>query len=562
MTDLKERLDRALTAFAPTGDALERTMDLVQRRRGRRRLRGRSISALVVVLALLAILIPVLGGNGRNSQQAVTEPPVSGLAIVAARHDGAILLLSGRGTVLRTLVAPGTAVTGWGEPVSLSVSEAENAVYIGYEKLSPTHYAARIERVSLNGGALVFVANGAKPAVSPDGTQLAYVQESSGRCRASGPCPPSDLNLPLIVRNLVSGSEHQLPVSHSPGVSGLSWSADDVHLAVSDGNGFWVVDTSTTATATSQVAIFPPANATPPYWSDAAYRGSSGAIGVVAFCPETVGCDQGTEVLTIDPATMQATALAHLPFGTGSLTFDSSGQTFAYVGLAPGTAVPSPLQLKPCAAAVLCMATPGSRTLIPVDTLLIWHNGTTTDLGTRYVSVALSGTGPSTPVHQTQRVLFTRVAPDGSRVTARTVSMASTSCIAAADGCGGPVAGSTAGVEFDYTVSGLHYRDVVADNDPRILDPQAGIMAPLFGTDDPNQPRTDARLIILHVRAPVAEVRLARSGPGGAVPRGDQMAPVDGWVAIPIHNTVNLARPQALDAKGKVIGTSLPFPCC
>ena len=140
--------------------------------------------------------------------------------------------------------------------------------------------------------------------------------------------------------------------------------------------------------------------------------------------------------------------------------------------------------------------------------------------------------------------------------------MASTSCIAAADGCGGPVAGSTAGVEFDYTVSGLHYRDVIADNDPRILDPQAGIMAPLFGTDDPNQPRTDARLIILHVRAPVAEVRLARSGPGGAVPRGDQMAPVDGWVAIPIHNTVNLARPQALDAKGKVIGTSLPFPCC
>jgi hypothetical protein len=40
------------------------------------------------------------------------------------------------------------------------------------------------------------------------------------------------------------------------------------------------------------------------------------------------------------------------------------------------------------------------------------------------------------------------------------------------------------------------------------------------------------------------------------------MAPVDGWVAIPVHNTVNLGRPEAFDAKGKPLGTALPFPCC
>jgi hypothetical protein len=295
--------------------------------------------------------------------------------------------------VLRTLIAPGTGIAKWGEPVSISVSEAEDAVYIGYEILTSTRYSARIERVSLEGGSPVFVADGVEPAVSPDGTELAYIQESSGRCQALAPCPPVDVNLPVIVRNLTTGSEHRLPASHSPGVSGLSWSDDDVHLAISDGNGFWVEDTSATAAATSEVSIFPPANSNPSYWSDAVYRGSSGSIGAVAFCPETVSCDQTTEVLSIDPTTQQATLLAHLNFGTRSLSFDSTGQTFAYIGLAPGTALPSPLLMKSCAAAVICIGTIGSKHLTPVDTLLLWHDGTTTKLGSGYVSVALSGTG-------------------------------------------------------------------------------------------------------------------------------------------------------------------------
>ena len=565
MTDLKRRLDQVLTDFEPTGDAWERTIALARRRQRARRIRGRSISALVVVAAMLAVLLPIVVGNHKSTRQAVAAFPVTGLAIVAARHDGAVLLLSTGGKVIRTLVAAGTGVAKWGEPVSMSVSEADNAVYIGYEILTATRYSARIERVSLDGGAPVFVADGAKPAVSPDGTELAYVRESSGRCQASRVCPPVDVNEPLVVRNLVSGSEHELPASHSPGVSGLSWSDDDVHLAVSDGNGFWAVDTSSTGPAASQVAIFPPANSIPPYWSDAQYRGSSGSIGVLAFCPETVGCDQTTDVLNVDPFTEQATLLAHLDFGAGSLTFDSSGQTFAYVGLTPGTAVPSPLQLKPCAAAELCMSSARSWRLIAVDTLLMWHNGTTTKLGSGYISVALSGTGTSTPpaIHKARQVLFTHVAPDGSRVTAKAVSIVSPNCTTTVTyDCSAQGTGHTPGVEFDFTVNGRQYREVVADNDERILDPGAGIMAPLFGTIEANDLHSDARLIILHVRAPVAEVRLAPSGPGGAAPLGDRMAPVDGWVAIPIHNFTNLARPEAFDAKGKLLGSSLPFPCC
>lgn len=396
MTDLKQQLDRALITFEPSSRALEQTMDRVQRRRRRHRVRGQSVSALVVVVALLGVFVLVFNGNGGKPRRVPSASPVSGMAIVAAKIDGAVQLVSPDGTVLRTLLPPGTGIARWGEPVSLSVSETEDAVYVGYEILSATRYAGRIERVSLEGGRPVFVAGGVSPAVSPDGTELAYVRETAGTCQASRVCPPSDLHPPVIVRDLTTGSEHRLPISGA-GVSGLSWSDDDVHLAVSDGNGFWVVDTSPAAANQTPVAIFPPTNSTPPYWSDAAYRGSSGSIGAVAFCPETVGCDQRTQVLSIDPATQQATLLAQLDFGTSSLTFDSSGQTFAYIGLAPGTALPSPLTLQSCAAGVLCIRTPGSKHLIRVDTLLIWRDGATTTLGRGYVSVALSGTGVGGP---------------------------------------------------------------------------------------------------------------------------------------------------------------------
>jgi len=182
MTELKEQLDRALTTYEPSGHAFERTMDLVQRRRRRHRVQGQSLSALVVALAVLGVFVLVFQGNGRNSQRVTPGSPVSGMAIVAARHDGSIQLLSADGEVVRTLLAPSSEVHTWGEPVTLSVSQAEDSVYIGYEALSSTGYSARIERVSLEGGSPVFVANGTNPAVSPSYNQnlwIAHLIESA-----------------------------------------------------------------------------------------------------------------------------------------------------------------------------------------------------------------------------------------------------------------------------------------------------------------------------------------------------------------------------------------------
>jgi len=174
---------------------------------------------------------------------------------------------------------------------------------------------------------------------------------------------------------------------------------------------------------------------------------------------------------------------------------------------------------------------------------------------------AASGSTSSRPA--ASRLLFTHRSPDGSSVIARTESIVSSSTCTTMVGSGASYCGShpkfVGVIVFIYTVDNQHYRTLIFDGDPRITEP--GIMNPLFGSDLSRSNHL-ADLIILHVRSAVAEVRLAPSGPRGASPLGDRMVPVNGWAAFPIHNFTNLHDPTALNSKGKVLGTSLPFPCC
>jgi hypothetical protein len=158
------------------------------------------------------------------------------------------------------------------------------------------------------------------------------------------------------------------------------------------------------------------------------------------------------------------------------------------------------------------------------------------------------------------------VSPDGSRVVARTTFIAMKKCVIGAPaptGSCAPRAGRVQATAFDFTVDRHTYRWVVLAGDSRLS--EAGLMNPIF--PDRTQvvgkaANNETNLIILHVRPPVTEVRLPRSGRGGASPRGDHMAPIDGWVVFPIHNFKNLGNPVAFNSSGKAIGTSVPFPCC
>jgi hypothetical protein len=123
---------------------------------------------------------------------------------------------------------------------------------------------------------------------------------------------------------------------------------------------------------------------------DAEYRGTTNTLGVVAFCPETVGCNQSTAALSVDAVTQQASTLAQLSFGTRSLSFDSSGNSFACIGLPRGTPLPIPLRIfdgSKCHGATECVGS-SPASLIPVDTLLVWRNGQSMKLGTGLLTAA------------------------------------------------------------------------------------------------------------------------------------------------------------------------------
>lgn len=115
-----------------------------------------------------------------------------------------------------------------------------------------------IESVPIGGGSPTVIGQGVLPAISPDGSKLAFAVEPS----FTRGCVPSTPDLAplykLVVRKVSSGTVRVLPLPPqvqkgalpSP-ISHLSWAADSTRLAVStsavqdnEGWNLWIVDTS------------------------------------------------------------------------------------------------------------------------------------------------------------------------------------------------------------------------------------------------------------------------------------------------------------------------------
>jgi hypothetical protein len=205
------------------------------------RLLSRLPGRMLVVPAALALLAACSGSAGgpagptaspagtasaSAAASAKASPP-----IVAVTAAGALEVLNSATGTAETQLVPGGVI---GDEVSVSASDT---VYFAVRR----GCAGEIESVPLAGGTPVPVAAGQLPALSPDGTKLAFASEptlADGNCVPVGGDPVPLFK--LVVRTLATGAQVTYPMVPAGSDSGLpapishlSWAPDGQHLAVS-----------------------------------------------------------------------------------------------------------------------------------------------------------------------------------------------------------------------------------------------------------------------------------------------------------------------------------------
>jgi hypothetical protein len=166
---------------------------------------------------------------------------------VAVTAGGALVTLSpSTGLVEQTLVPSGVQ----GDEVSVSPS---GTVFFAVQN----GCTSTIEETAASGGSVAVVATGSVPAVSPDGTKLAYASQPT----LTAGCVPNSSDMTELyhvdIRTLSSGATVSLQVAAADNsglpypILHLSWAADSEHLAVSlaqvednEGMGITLVDTA------------------------------------------------------------------------------------------------------------------------------------------------------------------------------------------------------------------------------------------------------------------------------------------------------------------------------
>ncbi|HEY7948430.1 MAG TPA: YncE family protein [Acidimicrobiales bacterium] len=459
--------------------------------------------ALATVVVITGGALAVAYGPRSSDNGPGTRAPALGGSLSSS---GATAYLTSGPSIIPVDLATGTATS----PISLPgrVTEAvaitpdgRTAYVTTYESSSP--YAAAVVPIDVASGTVdspISVPIGiAGIAITPDG-RTAYVTTGA----------PGEI-IPIDLADESIGS----PIS-VPGIRpGIAITPDGLTALTTVGPNTVVPVDLATRTVGTPISL--------PVGASAVAVAPDGST-AYAIGPTSTG----SAVVPIDLARNAAGPPIPVPAGADGIAVTPDGHT-AYVTTTsvPGEMVPIDLANRTVGGPVAVPANSGGLAIAPA-------------------------------VHHVQGVLFTHTSPDGSSVTARTVTCATP--IQGPFSCGTGTAGAAA-TEFDYSVDHHRYSTVVLASDPRLTEsPQAG-MIPLFGSALGSPPPA-ADLIILSVRAPAVVVRLAPSGPGGAAPKGDAMTAVDGWVVFPIHNFNNLARPEAFDDVGKSLGQTVPFPCC
>jgi hypothetical protein len=228
--------------------------------------RSLRLARLAVSGAPLLALLAACGGGASaqnppapvtkqaSSPPAVVSSPSSAPhggrpGVVAVTTSGSLVKLDpNSGAIVTTLVSGGVL----GDEISVS-PDGSTVYYAAGKGCHP-----QMKSISTAGGAPVSIAPGMLPAVSPDGTKLAFASQPQLKTG----CIPSQPNFAgdykVVVRTLSSGAEKVLPLPPQVAQSGLpspvshlSWAPDGLNLAVStsavqdnEGWGLYLVNTS------------------------------------------------------------------------------------------------------------------------------------------------------------------------------------------------------------------------------------------------------------------------------------------------------------------------------
>jgi hypothetical protein len=301
------------------------------------------IAVCVAAGAAVAVSVDAVGGTAPAGLPG--HGAVAG-SFVVARGDGVDLISPETGHLLRHLVGP-APVDSDGRHLRdvTGLSATDQVAYVAYELPTPV-----IEAIPLAGGTPQFVAPGMTPAVSGDGTELAYFKlASTGSEESDGSSLGS-----VVVRDLATGSERTFPTPNGElvFVNTLSWSADDRQLILSGvsidfdtrppggGNvGVQVLDLGRPVSATNPHFVGPPASASTNGWRDGQFLASGSNLAVLSG-PSTVCSATRTTVLSVAPASGATTSIATLPYYVSHVVFDRAGDLVAYLRVSADSCPP------------------------------------------------------------------------------------------------------------------------------------------------------------------------------------------------------------------------------
>lgn len=152
-----------------------------------------------------------------------TQPSAVGIAAVDA--NGRAVVLDGRSGEVRRVLVEGIDVD---DPASnaIAVSPDRETVYV--VRPGSTHSDAQIVRVDAAGGSPETLTQGHSPAISPDGTTLAYVRFED----TAGPGHPDPT---IRLRTLSTGQERRIGGGDVYGIWDLAWTGDGTRIAFTAG---------------------------------------------------------------------------------------------------------------------------------------------------------------------------------------------------------------------------------------------------------------------------------------------------------------------------------------